>query len=402
MTDPLFLKRVRIKNYRSIGACDLALGPLTFLVGPNGSGKSNFLDALRFAADALRDSLDHAIRERGGIGEVRRRSTGNPNNFSMRFDFVIDGTEGHYSFEIGSQPSGGFEVLNEECVVTGIAPAFYHIRKGWLAKHGGLIGTPPPASSDRLYLPLASGWPILRPVFESLSLMGFYNLNPDSIRDLQSPDPALLLRRDGSNLASILSALSRKAPERKKRSEEYLSKVVPGVETVEVKAMGSKETIEFRQTVGGSEYPWRFDAANMSDGTLRALGVLVSLFQYSAGDGPVVRVVGIEEPETALHPAAAGLLLDALLEASERIQVIVTSHSPDLLDSNELSTDSIVAVVNTEGESQIARVNQAGREALREGLCTAGELLRLDQLFPDPIEIEASQKQLKLLFDHAD
>jgi len=98
MTDPTFLTRVRIKNYRSIGSCDLTLRPLTFLVGPNGSGKSNFLDALRFAADSLRDSLDHAIRERGGIGEVRRRSTGHPNNFGMRLDNTFEGANGHYSF----------------------------------------------------------------------------------------------------------------------------------------------------------------------------------------------------------------------------------------------------------------------------------------------------------------
>jgi predicted ATPase len=130
MPDPTFLNRVRIKNYRSIGACDLTLGPLTFLVGPNGSGKSNFLDALRFAADSLRDSLDHAIRERGGIGEVRRRSTGHPNNFSMRLDFSFESVAGHYSFHVGSKPSGGYEVLNEECAVSGAHSAFYHVRKG--------------------------------------------------------------------------------------------------------------------------------------------------------------------------------------------------------------------------------------------------------------------------------
>ena len=404
MPDSTFLSRVRIKNYRSIGSCDLSLGPLSFLVGPNGSGKSNFLDALRFVADSLRDSLDHAIRERGGIGEVRRRSTGHPNNFAVRLDFSLQTREGrqegHYSFLIGSRPSGGFEVLSEECAVAGTHPAYYVVRKGELVRHGGMEGTPPPASADRLYLPLASGWPVLRPVFEGLSRMGFYNLNPDRIRDLQSPDAAALLRRDGSNLASILSALTRKAPERKTRIEEYLSRVVPGVEKVEVKAMGSKETIEFRQRVKGSKFPWHFDAANMSDGTLRALGVLVSLFQFSNGDGPEVRLVGIEEPETALHPAAAGLLLDALLEASERIQVIVTSHSPDLLDSKELPTDSILAVVGSEGESQIARVDQAGRDALKEGLCTPGELLRLDQLTPDPDAIEAGEKQTKFMFDY--
>jgi predicted ATPase len=402
MPDPTFLKRVRIKNYRSIGACDLALGPLTFLVGPNGSGKSNFLDALRFAADSLRDSLDHAIRERGGIGEVRRRSTGHPNNFSMRLDFAFESVDGHYSFHVGSKPSGGYEVLNEECAVSGARAAFYHVRKGLVVRYAGLDGTPPPASSDRLYLPLASGWPVLRPVYEGFSRMGFYNLNPDRIRDLQSPDAAELLRRDGSNLASILGALARKAAGRKDRIEQYLSKVVPGVEKVDVKAMGSKETIEFRQKVAGADHPWRFDAASMSDGTLRALGVLVSLFQFSNGDGPPVRLVGIEEPETALHPAAAGLLLDALLEASEGVQVIVTSHSPDLLDSKELSTESILAVVGTAGQTEIAQVDQTGRDALKEGLYTPGELLRLDQLLPDPNAVAASESQMKLIFEHGD
>jgi hypothetical protein len=74
MHDPTFVRRVSLRNYRSIGACDVQLGPLTFLVGPNGSGKSNFLDALRLIADALNNTLDHAIRERGGIHEVRRRA----------------------------------------------------------------------------------------------------------------------------------------------------------------------------------------------------------------------------------------------------------------------------------------------------------------------------------------
>src|SRR3954469_24802447 len=74
--DATFLTRVVVSNYRSIEACDVRLGPLTYLVGPNGSGKSNFLDALRFVADALRSSLDHALRDRGGIKQVRRRSGG--------------------------------------------------------------------------------------------------------------------------------------------------------------------------------------------------------------------------------------------------------------------------------------------------------------------------------------
>src|SRR6516165_1847375 len=96
-----FISRVTIRNYKSIAACQVNLLELMFLVGPNGSGKSNFLDALRFVADALRNSLDHALRDRGGIQEVRRRSGGHPNHFSISLEFQLpDGTTGRYGFRI--------------------------------------------------------------------------------------------------------------------------------------------------------------------------------------------------------------------------------------------------------------------------------------------------------------
>ena len=88
MTDVTpFLKRVVLKNYKSIAVSGVDLRALTFLVGPNGSGKSNFLDALRFTSDSLRSSLDNALRERGGIGEVRRRSGGHPTHFGIVWNF---------------------------------------------------------------------------------------------------------------------------------------------------------------------------------------------------------------------------------------------------------------------------------------------------------------------------
>src|SRR6266478_5368180 len=116
MTDTTFITRVRLKNNKSIPVCDVPLRPLILLVGPNGAGKSNFLDALRFVADSLRTSLEHALRERGGINEVRRRSGGHPNHFGLRLWFTLpSGEAGHYAFRIGARPQGGFEVQDEEC-----------------------------------------------------------------------------------------------------------------------------------------------------------------------------------------------------------------------------------------------------------------------------------------------
>jgi predicted ATPase len=249
----------------------------------------------------------------------------------------------------------------------------------------------PAAAIDRLYLVNASGLPAFRPVYEALSRMGFYSLNPDSMRDLQSPDAGDLLARDGSHIASVLAQLKKNNPSRKERIEEYLSRVVPGVRGVDVKVIGPKETLEFRQQVAGLKDPWRFLAANMSDGTVRALGLLVALFQSGNGAGPRVPLVGIEEPEIALHPAAAGLLHDGLKEASRNTQVIVTSHSGDLLDDERLDPSSILAVYAEEGSTHIAPLDRAGRAALQGRPYTPGELLRMDQLRPDP---ESSPKQV--------
>jgi predicted ATPase len=233
--------------------------------------------------------------------------------------------------------------------------------------------------------------------------MGFYNLNPDRIREPQKPDQGDLLARDGSNLASVVDQMQKTGHPAKERIQEYLSKVVPGVHSVRHKDVGSMETLEFRQDVVGSPAPWRFPAGSMSDGTLRALGVLVALLQSQNGARPEVPLVGIEEPEVALHPAAAGVILDALQDAAARTQVLVTSHSPDLLDDERLETSSILAVMAREGQTLIAPLDDVGRTALREHLYTAGELLRLNQIMPDPKELtKLSDRQLKLFGEGRD
>lgn len=395
MKDSTFITRVVLKNYKSIAACDVQLGPLTFLVGRNGSGKSNFLDALRFVADALNFSLDHALRDRGGINDVRRRSRGHPNHFSIGFAFALPkGATGHYGFSIGSRPRGGYEVQTEVCI---FQKEYFKVNNGNVTTSS--VKAAPAAATDRLYLVNASGLSEFRPVYDAFSRMGFYSLNPDSIRDLQDPNPGDVLLRDGSNLTSVVAQLP---PSVKKHVEEYLAVVVPGVHAVDVKGFGPKETLEFRQDVAGDKYPWRFLANNMSDGTLRVLGILIALFQGDQDTQKRVPLVGIEEPEIALHPAAAGVLLDGLRDAAHKTQVIVTSHSPDLLDNKDLDVDSILAVEAQNGTTAIAGVDDVGRSLLGKRLCTTGDLLRNDQLQPDLMSVAAAKARKLPPFDFKD
>lgn len=363
----------------------MVLGDLTLFVGPNGAGKSNFIDALRLVSDALRSSLEHAIRLRGGIGEVRRRSSGHPNHFNISLLVKLrKGADASFSFQVGAQPKGGFVVQRELASVSrdGLMAAFYEVRNGSVVKGSDQLRNPPKISRDRLFLTAVSGMEAFRPLFDALATMGFYNINPAEIREPQPNDAGEILDRYGSNLASVIRRLQTDNPKALKRIQTYLRRIVPGIEGVEHKALGPRETVEFRQEIRHAKHPWRFFAAAMSDGTLRSLGVLTALFQ-SLGNGSSVPLVAIEEPESTIHPGAAAVLMDALLEASASEQVLATTHSPDLLDHKALKTAQIQAVSNVGGETLIAPVDDASISAIGDELYTPGELLRSGQLEPD-------------------
>ena len=440
------ITRVVLRNYKSIAACDVAPAQLSFLVGPNGAGKSNFLDALRFVSDSLEFSIQHALRDRGGINEVRRRSGGHPTHFAIRVDFDLGEFSGNYGFLIGAKPGEGYVVEREECLVkerdehlhgpnvagerqrpgtvdpwstSGVGPEpsagereggtprtkeakpeapavghfhFYSTRRGRVVR--STISPPPAAAPDRLYLVNVSGLVAFRRVYDALSEMGFYNLRPDEMRALQPPDGGSLLRRDGGNIASVVAALASARPELKRRIDTYLARMVPGIDGVDRRIVGPREALEFRRAVRGAKHSWRFSPNNVSDGTLRALGALVAAFQ--APGQSVRRLVGIEEPEAALHPLAAGALVDALREAAKATQVLVTSHSVEMLNNPDIADASILAVRSEQGESRIGPLDHMGRSALQGRLYTAGELLRMDQLSPDPDQANLNPQQLDI------
>lgn len=390
--DRFDVDRVRLRQYRSIESCDVRLGPLTVLVGPNGAGKSNFVDSLRLVAQSLNEGLDHALRERGGAKEVRRHSTGHPHHFSIRLNCRTERMAAEYFFEVGARAGGHYTVTKEECRITPVDPQDpeqnFKIREGVIVST--TMATMPRVLPDRLALLALSGDRAFRPLVDGLTGINVYSLSPEQMRMPQKPDPGELLLRDGANVASVVETARQRFPDEMDLVERYLGQIVPGVKSVSRRDVGGWESLSIRQDVAGSKAPWSFPASSMSDGTLRALGVLVALF---ASDPGSPSPVAIEEPETALHPAASGVLLEALVEASHRRQVLATSHSPDLLDSPILQAEHILAVRAVSGKALIERVDPAGAEALRDQLFTAGELLRADQLLPAS-SVGASQPEL--------
>lgn len=388
-----FLRRVRIQNYKSIGNCDVMLAPLTVLVGRNGSGKSNFLDALSFVVDGLRGSLDHAIRTRGGFGEIRRRGQ---RNVLIALELVLpERRSARYGIEIAAASRTGAYMVGLETLQ--ILDDKDSVVDSFSRSEEGPVETgrpnPPPAQEDRLYLGIAAGLPEFRAAYDALLAMGFYNFNPEAMKELRTPDRSEILQQDGGNIASVIARLSQSGSI--ERLRDYLREIVPGITKVERVPLGPKETLRFWQMVQFSQHSSEFYASSMSDGTLRALGALVAVAQLVDHEHQV-RLVGIEEPETALHPAAAGALMDALREATIHTQVLVTSHSPDLVDHVNTEEDALLVVESRDGTTVIAGADPSSLKVIKEHLFTPGELLRMDQLQPDDESIKRQSQQPSL------
>lgn len=381
MPDRTKISRVVVRNYKSLEDCDVSLGAITFLVGPNGAGKSNFLEALRFLSFALNNSLEQAFNARSGFRSVMRRGAGPAAKISFQVFFGLDDDKtGNYLVEMGAPKDGPVLVSKEECCVTsGGHDDWFKVESGVVTSNQGVT---PAASAEKLYLVNASGLPAFESVYRALSSFAVYNPVPDEMRGFKSEKRYRNLDRSGSALAETVFQLKRTAPERLARVIEYLRRINPSVFDIESVSVDANFNLRFELERGNAARE-EFPSQNISDGTLRSLAVLVALFQKS--DRYPLSLIGLEEPEAGLHPAAAGVLFDSLMEASHLGQVVVTSHSPDLLDRDDIPEDAIRAVAMCEGRTIIGRVDDAGRSVLKERLYTAGELMRMDQLRPEGI-----------------
>jgi predicted ATPase len=385
------VREVQIRNYKSIGQATVALGGLTILVGANGAGKSNFLDALAFVSDCLTDSVELAFKSRGGLASVRRRSGGHPTHIGIRIIADLDAnTVADYSFEIAAEKGEQFSVARERCHVEefmGTAHLF-EVERGQFRTP--IQGIRPSVAPDRLALFAASATPEFRPVYDFLTGMRFYSIVPSELRKLQPPDPGDVLRPDGANAAAVLKRIKAESPDRYRRINSLLAAAVSGIQSADHKSVAQWETVEFRQDVG-QKHPWTFDALNVSDGTLRLLGLLVAVYQPGRAT-----VLGIEEPEATVHPAVAEQILEVLVDAARFRQVIITTHSPDLLDFRDLEDDQVRVVTNPQNTTVIADLADTSRRAIREHLFTTGELLRVGELEGDAESAVALANQLRL------
>jgi predicted ATPase len=206
-----------------------------------------------------------------------------------------------------------------------------------------------------------------RHVAEFVERWGFFDPSPPLLRSGANTTEGDRLDAYGSNLAARLYAI-KSSP----NGAETLNRIATATRHV----LGVPESIEVeRSPVDGRAYfsqkesSFAVEQSGISSGTLRVLAFMTALFGETNSS-----LVGIEEPENHVHPSALKALAEYLRDASKRMQIVVTTHSPILLDC--LPTPEEVSIVRRtpEGTAITAEKNPEGvRKALEESGFSLGE-----------------------------
>lgn len=375
------LERLTLIGFRSFDSQVSFDNPVLF-VGKNGSGKSSLIDSLAFLSDAMRQPLPTVVKSHGGLRVVAPRSSerGLPSNLVLVAglrDLDAETRHVRYSLDLRPTSRNEFEVISESCLVSGRDGSrsyFDRIKGPYVLQSSGseVDGFVPVKEPDHLALPAVDGDSRFGVARAFLSAMQVCRIEPQALRSLQDPESGARLSPDGSNAASVLREIEAKDRE---VIRELLAAVVPGTVDFRVKSIGLKLTIEFSQRRGGDTV--QVPAASMSDGTLRLMGLLLAVFQR-----PAPTVLAVEEPEANMHPDAIGVITDVLRRASRDMQVVVTTHSPEVLDAGWIEGRHLRLIDAEHGFSRVRSVSGPTRQALKEHLMSAGELLRSNALRP--------------------
>ena len=377
----MLIKTIKLHNLLSFGpdTPELEMRPLNVLIGPNGSGKSNFIEAIGLLQAAPRD-LAAPIREGGGIGDWIWR--GEPKSTSAKVEVVVENRKGSQAlrYRLGFAERGQRFELTEEQIENKSSmgshdkPYIYFERRG---AHTVLNYRdekqrqlrPEEVDAEQSILAQRKDpdhYPELTYLGEAFARMRLYRewtfgrYTPPRLP--QKADlPNDFLGEDGKNMGLVLNRLKRET-KAKAQILEALRKLYEGVSDFDTIIEGGTVQVFFQE--GDISVP----ATRLSDGTLRYLSLLAILCHPQPPP-----LICIEEPELGLHPDILPTVADLLREASERCQLVVTTHSDVLVDALTDEPESVVVCEKHCGNTEMRRLDKAALSDWLEDYCL-GEL----------------------------
>lgn len=332
------ITRVAVDNWRNFKSLDVSVDNRLFVVGPNAAGKSNFLDIFRFLSDIadVGGGLAAAIDRRGGLSKVRSLFARSYQGGRLVLDIdLADGNnEWRYILKIKGEGSGkNRPIVDQECVV----------------KNGVVIIDRPDENDDndselltQTHLEQISANHKFRDIAEYFSKVRYFHLVPQVIRD---PTRAGVVVDDpfgGDFIAQMNAVPARTRDAWMKRMERALKAAVPKFDSlkIDIDSAGRPHLQAGYQHWRSS--PAHHTEAEFSDGTLRLIGLLWAVVSIPANGG----VLLLEEPELSLNSEIVRALPRVLATAQrdKNLQVVLTTHAPELLDDPGVLEDEVLVL----------------------------------------------------------
>jgi predicted ATPase len=346
---------VSVDNFKTFRNLTVDLRAFNLVIGANASGKSNFVSIFRFLSNALRDGLENAVSMEGGAKHVRNLSSG-PND-TVDIGISVDGI---HRYELSIAFEGDRPVVSREFLTTEIADPLGTLSAIRTNNHVDFdstrYGSQPsdtlltlmkmePRSSDELIL--AWGYPgsffgELRSAIDNISV---YDVEPSGSKASATPLAGKIeLDKDGSNIALVLNRLL-KDDDSRRMLMNLVKDVFPFVTGIGTEELADR-WIFFKivETWSKDHVP----ASLLSNGTVALITLIVAIY-FEKNSLAIV-----EEPERHLHPALMSKLIDMLRDASRTRQLIVTTHSPELV-RHAVSDELLLLSREADGASSVSR-----------------------------------------------
>lgn len=382
------IKRIKIRDFKSIRELDLELDPVTVLVGRSGTGKSNLVQAIRFLRNYLLNP-QKAVNYEFGWERILPVAKKDPKT-SIEVSFTVPGEDHIYTYQVAFEvPAGGHTsqtALTAEQLSLGSEILFSRLRPAagqWAWETTPKVTPLPTANAANE--PMLGSFPSMQQVvfaFAALTTgIGYYHFPSNILAWGGSERPILILNSlpglsdNASNYREVMRGITQDFhhPNIRKNLLASLRAINPSIESVELDSV-----INPQRAIIGHKADDRVFALNLeqeSDGLRRFYAHLLALYQT-----PPKLTMVFEEPENALFPGALSLLADEFKAAprEQRGQVILTTHNPILLDSFDV--DNVRAVEMRDGATIVGRVAKDQRQAVKDRLLTTGELLTVDRV----------------------
>jgi predicted ATPase len=310
------------------------------------------------------------------MSALRRWSAkGRPYNVEIELDIETDTMWGQYSFTLGSERRGEYRVKKEKCLVG--TPGETKVETWFETSNGKWVGRSEelnvPIQRTGLTFPLTAGIEPYNALYNFLTGMSFYNIFPNALGEPQRPANPYPLDEHGGNLASVLRELERNKSAFLPNLEAALGDVIDDVNSYQVSQVGGYLVTKLRHDTSDGNRAPLFELFQESDGTLRMLGILTALYQ-----DPPRTLIALEEPELTIHPGAMSMLWEEIQNASSRSQILVTTHSPDLLDMCE--AEQLRVVEKLDGITHIGPIEVEQKQIVQDRLFAPGQLLQAQGL----------------------